>query len=1155
MSRTQRIAIASLLLVSTAGVEAQDAIDVRAIKPVMMLLVDTSGSMERMTNDARLPNCTNNVANDFTEKNRWTVTLEALTGTYSTGVFSCEELDRATLDPEEMDYGYYLPHFQITSPAASQASDGILDAFKTRLKFGLMTFDGAVTTLNGESLRPRDDFNHEPLLSENVGPEGMYSYGPVKDLVFPGCPEAYGVNAGARRKIEASETAFPGALISVGSDDDVEATNTAIQTGLSQIRPFGSTPLAAMFDDLRYYIENDGDIKAGSDPFYECRDRYALLITDSAGDANELFRDERFRCDDTTKDACLSAGVACTCPYDTDVKIVDDLTGGSTPEIKKLFVLAFNVSDDAALADLDELADHGKSDQAFRATSPSDLRAQLSTLMSTVQSDATSRSVPVPVDTGSSVLLGGRQYEITSGFQVGTTDDPNWSGLLYRRRIGCDASAQPSELPFDTQPGQDLFHVTLNDQLDSDRRLFTLAPTASSPETNATAARGSALTNYVVVDALSSSIDARTNDVTPDNTGSFGALLADGTQNDKQALVAEGVSVVEFRDVSTLSADYFGDADGNGTAGESSDRKMIADWVRGISRTNKLADIYHSNPAVLKPISNSPESLASSDERVSQFRSALLGLDKYKNGSGVRPGVVFVGTNDGILHAFNLEDVNVNGVDYRAGEEFWGFVPPALFPKMHSAAAPQHTVMMDGTPVLSDIMAPRSADLTDAPSFATVLLAAVRGAPAFVALDVTEPDGVQTDGSIQPKPLWQFSDEYMGDTVGTPVITHVLVNWKSEGVQQRAVAILPGGEGKTNSSTSCPLSNTKSIALYSPDARTSGRCWDLPGRALYVVDIATGQLIQRFDPRHFNAPLSGAVAVDAPGLGVSTAGYVTDQDGILWRLSMLDPDPTNWRVQPVWDVFGDKAYNEGRPAMFTPLVTRDPSGNNVIVLGTGDLDNLVESVAHRVISLTELRDTDSTQELTGSFSLNWSIQLDAAESVTGPLVFFEKTVYFGTFASITDAGNACTLGQSKLWGAHYREQDPDNVGLPRPMLAQDANNDGAPELDPVTGLPTYVLSDETESNALVLGVSITQTPICAAGQVENDPNNLNLLAAGGSATRFDASGPVSGGTFTLKALAGGTGGDRPVDSAIHQVSQNLPVSESISVSSWAGSVE
>jgi hypothetical protein len=123
------------------------------------------------------------------------------------------------------------------------------------------------------------------------------------------------------------------------------------------------------------------------------------------------------------------------------------------------------------------------------------------------------------------------------------------------------------------------------------------------------------------------------------------------------------------------------------------------------------------------------------------------------------------------------------------------------------------------------------------------------------------------------------------------------------------------------------------------------------------------------------------------------------------------------------------------------------------------------------------------------------------------------------------------------------------------MLAEDANNDGTPELDPVTGQPNYVLSDATESNALVLGVSITQTPICAAGQVENDPNNLNLLAAGGTATRFDASGPVSGGTFTLKALAGGTGGDRPVDSSIHQVSQSLPVSESISVSSWAGSVE
>jgi type IV pilus assembly protein PilY1 len=1133
----QRIAIATLVVAGATRVEAQDAIDVRAIKPVMMLLVDTSGSMERMTNETRLPNCTDDVTNDATEKNRWTVTLEALTGTYSAGSYSCKEIDRATLDPEEMDYGYYLPHFEITSPASAQASDGILDAFKTRLKFGLMTFDGAGTTLTGDSLRAYDDFSVEPLKSQDQGPEGMYSYGELKPLVFPGCPEKYGYNAGARREISATETAFPGALISVGSDNDVENTNETIQTGLGQIRPFGSTPLAAMFDDLKYYIEHNTDIKKDSDPFYECRDRYALLLTDSAGDANELFRDQRFRCDAAPTDCQATANEDCVCPYDTDVNLVDSLTAGTSPELKKLFILAFNVNDPDALADLDELADHGKTDKAFRASTPTELRQQLSSLMSSVQTEATSRSVPVSVDTGASVLLGGHQYEITAGFSVGDTTDPNWSGLLYRRRIGCDADALPAELPFDDTPGHDLFHVTLNDQLDSTRNLYTLAPVVSG-ETHASAARGTARTSDALADAPSGDISSRTNDNQPENGASFsGSLLSDGTINQKQALVSENLSLVEFKDASALYSDYFDDADGNGVAGEDSDRKVVTDWVRGLSRVNKMADIYHSNPAVLPPLNQNPETLAAADERVTAFRRQLLALDKYANG---RPGVVFVGTNDGILHAFNLEDTTIDGTDYRAGYEFWGFIPPAVFPKMHSAASLTHQLMFDGTPVISDVIAPRDDGDTATPTFSTVLVSAVRGAPAFVALDITHPELL--------KPLWQVSDEYMGDTVGTPAITHVMVNWKGT-VQQRAVAILPGGAGSTANTSSCSLAGTSSEALYSPDQRSSGRCWKLPGRSLYVVDIVTGQIIQRFDPRHFNAPMTGAVAVDARGLGVSKAAYLSDQDGILWRLSMLNTDPSKWRVQPVWDLFGDSTYNGGRPSTFAPLLTRDDDGNNVIVVGTGDLDNLVDSVAQRVTSLTEQRDVDSTGEMTGTFKQNWQITLNVGESVTGPLVLFQKTVYFGTFASLTDATNACTLGQSRLFGAHYRETDPDDPTLPLGQLAEDADNDGVPET-PVK----LVLSDETESDALVLGVAITRQPVCMAGTPENDPNFLNALGTG-QAQRFSGSGPASGGTFTLKALAGGTGGDRVAGSALHQVSQALNVTEHTSVASWAGSVE
>lgn len=1116
MSRTQRIAIAALLAsVGSSEVHAQAApADVRSIPPVMMLLVDTSGSMERMTDDTRLPVCKNNPATDATEKNRWTVTLEALTGTFS--AFSCEEVDRSTLHPSEMDYGYYLPHFRVTSTA--QASDGILDAFMNRLKFGLMTFDGSPTLLGGETLIPYDIYVSSSFQAQVDGPLGMYDYGTDRKLSFPGCPQPYGLNVGARGK-----GTHPGALISVGSDATIAAVNAQIQDSLRNVRPFGATPLAAMFEDLREYLETDPDVKAGADGdvYHECRSRYALLITDSAGDAGELYRDARFRCQ--TEDPGLPGADCpdghCQCPYEEDAKAVALLTSGSNALLDKLFILAFNVTNEAALDELDTLAEIGGSGKAIRATSPDELRQALSNLMASVQGDATSRSVPVAVQSSTSPVFGGTQYEITTGFKVGANVDEPWEGLLYRRRIGCGENATVEELSLDENEG-DMFHRSLNEQPDGSRVIRTLAPQSLAY------AKGTLRTANVLTGQFNGDVD---NIKEPTGSGEFGGTPpTDSSLDLDQGLSSTNVAEAPFVASTSLNEVYFG---GSAT------RDKVADYVRGLSRPGKkLADIYHSQPAVLPPLDGSARTLQASDERLANARAALA-TSYVGEGDGTgRPGVVFVGTNDGILHAFNLETARISGTEYAAGHEFWGFVPPALFPKLPTAAIPTHVSMFDGSPVVADVSSPRGPLDSAAPTFYTVLVSNVRGAPAFVALDVTHPEEL--------KPLWQFSDVYMGNTVGRAAVTHVVLDWNGT-VQQRAVAILPGGRGETSSSSACDLSNTKSEALSGDQTpRSKGRCWKLPGRSLYVVDLLTGSLIQRFDPRHFNAPLSGSAVVDSPGLGVSKAAYITDEDGILWRLSMVSTNPSQWRVQPVWDIFAGDEYDEGRPATFPPIVTHDELGNVVVIVGTGDLDNLIDPVKHRIVSLTEQRSVAANGEFNpeNAMTLNWEIVLDESESVTGPLVKFQDTVYFGTFLSTSDAENACALGSSSLYGAHYRLADDDEPPLPRGMLH--LVNEEQP-----------VLSVATDPNTLVLGVTITQQPVCMAGSVENDPNGYNALIGGGAAQRFAASGAASGGGFQLRALAGGSGGQQYGGSELREIRQNINVTRAMSVRSWAASVE
>jgi type IV pilus assembly protein PilY1 len=1117
---------------------AQDTADVRDIKPVIMLLVDTSGSMERLTSSASLPVCANDTVADADQKNRWAVTLEALTGTFNT--FACRETNRSTYAPTEMDYGYYLPHFDITS-INNQSNDGLLDTYKFSAKFGLMTFDGVGTTLTGESLIPYADWLPVGGTFDTLakGPQGMYSYGEVRQLVFPGCIEEYAVNSGARNGDG------PGGLVSVGSDSDdsIEDVNTAIQDSLKAMRPFGSTPLAAMFEDLRYYFTNNTDVKSGSDPYYQCRGRYAVLLTDSAGDTNDLFRDSRFNCQDTSAVCPGGPGGPCKCPYDEDTEVVRDLVQGSAGSrlLDQLFVVAFNVESATDLSHLDLLAgptvgapDCSDPDdcQALRAATPNELKQALAEVIASTATGATSRSVPVRVSNGSSALLNGTQYEITAGFKLGSSGGDPREGLLYRQRIGCDNGA-PAEFDLDSAR-DDLFHVKLNTQADGSRRIRTLG----------VASREEAVGRIIVTANIDPDADPYTDNTAVNNIAPDGGNMGDpeltgpGTLDVNQSLTASA-PVIEV-DTGELDPALFNvDLDNDFLPGGPGDRDIIVDYVRGLSRpTKKLADIQHSQPLVLPPLTAVGDSLFAADDRVTAARQALVTEPNYIERG--RPGAVFVGTNDGILHAFNLEATRLAGADVDAGFEFWGFVPPALFDVLPSASQ-THTSTFEGSPVLAEVSLPRTALSTDPTEIRTVLVSNVRGAPAFVAMDITHPE--------EPVPLWQYSDKYMGNTVGRAAITHVSINNPSP--QLRAVAILPGGSGTVVPATSQPL--TSDLRASSGVSRDHGRKWNLEGRGLFVVDVLTGAIIQRFDARHFNAPITGSVVAESPGFGVSKAAYFTDEDGVLWRLSMMNPDPNQWRVQPVYDLFGDQAWNAGRSSTFPPVLTRDDSGNVVIVVGTGNLQNLTDTAAHRVVSLTETRViTDGDIEPANSMTRNWMIQLDPAESVTGPLVLFEEVVYFGTFRSSIDAANVCALGAGSLYGAHYREVDPNDTTLPRPMLAEDSDGDGVLN-DPIS----YTLKVDTAEDTLVLGVSISRDPVCAQGTSYFDPNQYaqGTGTTTFSSSRFEASGPATGGGFQMRAMVGGTGGTQRGGSEIRSIQRNLQVTHQRGVSSWASSVE
>lgn len=1067
--------VASWLAVGAATGASAQAPDMRDIRPIVMLLTDTSGSMERLPSCVcRTPGCAEcfprcSSSPGESDRNRWAVVLEALTGTFRD--YTCSREDRNTAAYlGQYDYGYYIPHFR--PGYSAQLTDGILDSYVDRVKFGLMTFDGIGTFTDSKQLVTEREFRAR--LSDSRGAMGDFSYGEPRPFSLPGCAQPYMLDNGAR-----NESASVGRLVSVGNDrtDDPAAINADIQNVLLSVRPFGATPIAGMLDDVRYYFNNHPDAArpalAAGDPYFQCRSRYVLLLTD--GYPNADMRGDPYNCD--------AAGSSC--PYDRAEDIAADLcrmsraSGECEGLVDGIFVVGFNIADREAIARLNGLASLGGTGAALFADDRATLLARLSTVLDTAAPGATTRTVPA--FTKPLGRTNGAQYQFNTGFVVGSEDGTEpWKGVLERRRFLCDG------LVVEEQPitDADRFHETLNrasptactEPWDgSCRRLLTVVPRRPRDVDE----------HLVGQDMGIRPIPAGSIDV-PTRRRPAGCDTYRGPAE-------EGLRLRAFD--RTIAPEYFGLRRSDSTT-----RDRVVDWVYGVGRENaKLGDIYHSSPVVVGPPT---EDLP--DESYNQFRQR----PEVAN----RPTVVYVATNDGVIHAFAAEDATLTRPDgttvaLSAGAELWGFIPPVVFPKL-PASMSSHQYMVDGTPLVKDVFLQRRPGTPAGGGiWRTVMIVPLgRGGGGYVALDVTDP--------LDPGFLWQFNHPDMGPTLGAPGLGQVLVNAGGE-VQERALALLPAGAGPGE-----------------------GPCGSVRGRGMFFVDPATGQLVKVVDDTTFNAPLTGGLSLYSGDVAtVATRAFLTDDHGVIWRLDLASPNIADWDAVPFHDIFRGGAAADRQPAYYPPVLSTDADGRVVVIQATGNIDALEGLAANRVVSLTEQLDFDATTGVTAEVraSLNWEIRLDPGEQVTGPLELFQGNVYFGSFKSTSSDREACAYGFSRIWGVHYRDSVAGFGGVPEPKPGFDEDSDGVPE--------TSFLGPF--GNQIVMGVAVTQRPSCFQGEVVTDFYS-------GSYYRVTASEP---GRFQLVAQVSGNGA-RPAGGLVGEIVRQLPSPRSNTLAlSWAGTVD
>ncbi len=1113
-------------VVTPPSAHAQSAPDIRSIRPSVMLLVDTSGSMQYRAGSSSgvLPTCTGS-GTGLNERSRWATVLEALTGSWPT--YTCSSDSRRTYTGAA-DQFYPLPHFVV--PATGQQTDGILDTYLSRVKFALMTYDnlfGVRRTGDPDTYQymvPRTVFEAAGFAGSfsQLAP-GDFSYGTPRVLGFPGCAGQYIVDAGAR-----NNSAGAGALIPFASDVAVvgqtaEDLNAQIQTQLISSRPYGATPTAAMLDDFRYFLQNDASVRAGAggDPLAACRSRFAVLLTD--GQPSDPYRDS-MNCA-ASGPTCPAGG--CSCPYETSSTIAADLcrfnpaTGKCAGTLAGLFVVGFDVGDPAAQAALNDLASQGGTTRALMATDRLTLLAALSSALDQAAPGTTTRTSPAYA-TGSQSTGSGSQHVFNSGFQVPASNAPTgtpWSGVLDRTRYVCDASLVPQRQPLD--PAQDSFHTILNARnlTSSPRVLYTVATSTPAQMTGVVTSTTEDL----------APISALPNVGVGTGTGcTSGAGAAPAT--------ATRLALSRFEASNTaLTPDHFGVPTGGTTADRTAARNAIIDWVHGrpgtTRATNRFGDIYHSTPVVV-----GPPRADLADEGFNLFRR--------RADVSTRPTVVYVGTNDGVLHAFAAEAITTPaGRAITAGEELWGFVPPSVVPRLRASMAGRQE-LLDGTPVVRDVFFRRvpgdavTANAANAGSYRTVLVMGQRGGgSAYFALDVTDP--------LNPTFLWQFTSQNMGQTYARPAVGQFLVEVDGV-VQERALALLPGGRGAADAALTAStgalgcVPQGAGVAPVSGNTTTSRarqRCWNCQGRVLHWVDIATGKAIQTLDSRTFNAPLTGGISLYPGDTGtVATRAFVTDEDGVVWRVDASNPRysavTNGWSARPFHDIFWDGSAASGVVGMEPPVISTDSNGQVVVLQATGNADVLDNGgVLNRVVSLTESLAYSTVAGATvgvPTTAMNWEIRLRPGELVTGPMDLYGGSAYFGSFEA-TSGTDACQYGQSRVWGVNYNT--PGGTA-PTGYSSVVAGRFPRPSMESTAGTGVYDAHFiGPYLNQMVMGVSVTQQVTCVSGTDVFDPY---------VGRRYDVTG-TGGGAFQLTAqISGGTGTGIPGATTVQTMTRTLP---------------
>jgi type IV pilus assembly protein PilY1 len=854
----------------------------------------------------------------------------------------------------------------------AQAPNGALDGAASLMRFGLMTFDNDPLPGTGVTFSTTAP---APANTTTSAFDGQWSYfsgwnaGPGGLTGFPaGCTTTPFFEVGARNP---AAPPWEGRLVTFPSPSaDTTATiesNQNVQLAIEAMRPYGATPIAGMFDDAEEYLWHDPVGPQATDPFVSgnCRAEYVILLTD--GQPNQDLQPQ-----------CQGGG---KCPYQTAYQTavslfngVDPVTGRAGAKVTT-YVIGFAVSQNIspAIANCSQLAKSGSgyatycptaqptdawypccqlqqiaaagqggTGQAYFADTPGDLNAALGAVLGQIAKQLTSQTLPVYSPTVSYTGAGGAGTSslFLTNFSGGSVP---WFSDIQRQELICMGSPLVATPQVVTPSNGDDFVDDVQKAADVSRKFmaFKMPTTADAAGIDPTLTIRPYLS--LPTDGLSAfgaggaEIGMTQSNI---NTVNFPATTLNTTASSCQDatthafLSASDCAQVALQFAMAQSTVSTSIPTFNSTYASTTTRCKGGSG----SGCNPIGAILHSTPNLTVP----PNAILRDDS----FQAFATSLSPGVLNPPRNP-TLMVATTDGLLHAFDTT------VTTEVNNELWAFLPPAVMPNLLSNYPAANSILLDGSPIVKDVVWQRTLGGTAATwqaAWHTMLVAGYgAGGRGYYAMDITDPRSGTNYTAVNsftsfppfltgPHFQWQLAsvnppggpynnNEIFGTTSATPAITTVYADPITAGVSpsEIGVAILPGGSsGAPYPGVPCSRELVANSGSYTPVAsydnhdpsfayRTQVRRWaknctgvgsGVPGRSITIARLDTGDILAVFArpltsspdvPTNLKVTKAIAAPFDSPMTGTPVV-YPPDVGAIAQQVFIGDADGTMWRL-------------------------------------------------------------------------------------------------------------------------------------------------------------------------------------------------------------------------------------------------------------------